>query len=295
MKFKFNALAAFLCTVFILSSCGSGSNNDKSGAFDEAQTLEEEITHLVSEDFPRPSEIPYLVMQTGAEYNQSLINSRANADAYIAKPDDAALNLGVYAADMGYLTSYEKTQESIEYFQTCKRIADELGIMNGFDPAMMDSVERNIGNREAVTKLLDKSVDQASQYMGNGANSKIGALIITGSFVESMYVATGIVNTYPKEAFADQNQRMQILTPLITLVLKQKTSVKEVRDMLTKVDQTSRVTQILKDWSELEAAYNALEPLQEQIRQNSGNLQFDDKTLAGVSRTIEKIRADITK
>jgi hypothetical protein len=264
MKFKFNALAALLCTLFILSSCGSGSNNDKSGAFDEAQTLEEEITHLVSEDFPTPSEIPYLVMQTGAEYNQLLLNSRENADAYIAKPDDAALNLGVYAADVGYLASY-------------------------------DSVESNMGNRDAVTRLLDKAVDQAAQYMGTGANSKIGALIITGSFVESMYLATGIVNTYPKAAFADQNQRMQILTPLITLVLKQRTSVKEVRDMLTKVDQTARVTKILSDWTELEAAYEALEPLQKQISQNAGTLQFDDQTLAGVSKTIEKIRADITK
>lgn len=295
MKFTFNAPVALLCTVFVLSSCGSGSNNDKSGDFDAAKTLEEEITHLVSEDFPRPSEIPYLVMQTGAEYNQLLINGRENVDTYISQPDEAALNLGVYAADMGYLASYDKTQESIEYFQTCKRIADELGIMSGFDPAMVDSVESNIGNREKLTSLLDKSVDQASQYMGTGANSKIGALIITGSFVESLYLATGIVNTYPKAAFTDQNQRMQILTPLIALVLKQKSSVAEVRDMLTKVDQTGRVTKILSDWKELEAAYTALEPLQEQIRKNSGTLQFDDQTLAGVSRTIERIRADITK
>lgn len=294
MKFQFNALAALLCTLFILSSCGSGSNSDKSGAFDEAQTLEEEITHLVSEDFPRPSEIPYLVMQTGAEYNQMLINSRSKVDAYITKPDDAALNLGVYAADMGYLASYDKTQESIEYFQTCKRVADELGIISGFDPAMVDSVESNIDNREALTSLLDKAVEQASQYMGNGANSKIGALIITGSFVESLYLATGIVNTYSKSTFPEQT-RMQILTPLITLVLNQKSSVKEVRDMLTKVDQTSRVTKILSDWTELEAAYTALEPIQEQIRTNPGNLQFNDQTLAGVSKTIDKIRADITK
>ncbi|MBL7850702.1 MAG: hypothetical protein JNN04_07360 [Cyclobacteriaceae bacterium] len=296
MKFKFNALYAILCTLFILSSCGgSKDGGDKTEAFDEAQTLEERITHLVSEDFPRPSEIPYLVMQTGAEYNQLLLNNQGNADAYITRPDDAALNLGVYAADMGYLASYDKTQESMEYFQTCKRIADELGIMSGFDPAMVDSVDKNIGNRVALTRLLDKAVDQASQYMGTGANSKIGALIITGSFVESMHLATGIVNTYPKEAFTDPKQRMQILTPIITLVLKQKSSVKEVRDMLTKVDQTSRVTKILKDWEELDAAYTALEPLQEQIHKNPGNLQFNDQTLAGISTTIEKIRADITK
>lgn len=294
MKLKFSALVASLATVFVLSSCGSGGNQsekDKS-AFD-AQTLEEDITHLVSEDFPKPSEIPYLIMQTGADYNQMLVNARTKVDGY-SEPDDAALNLGVYAADMGYLTSYDKTQESIDYFSTCKRLADDLGILNGFDQAMVDSVESNIGNKDKLTRLLDKAVAQASKYMGDGSNSKIGALIITGSFVESLYLSTGIVNTYSKDAFADKNQLMQVLTPIITMVISQDKSVSEVSAMLGKVDQTPRVTKLLQDWKELEAAYVALAPLKEQISKNAAGLSYDDKTLAAISQAIDKIRSDIT-
>lgn len=293
MKLKFSALAVSLATIFVMASCGSGGKSEKEKSAFDAQTLEEDITHLVSEDFPKPSEIPYLIMQTGADYNQMLVNARTKVDSY-TEPDDAALNLGVYAADMGYLTSYDKTQESIDYFATCKRLADDLGILNGFDQGMMDSVETNIGNKDKLTNLLDRAVAQASKYMGDGSNSKIGALIITGSFVESLSLSTGIVNTYSKDAFGDNKQLMQVLTPIITMVINQDKSVSEVSTMLGKVDQTPRVTRLLQDWKELEAAYAALAPLKEQISKNAAGLTYNDQTLAGISKAVDKIRSDIT-
>lgn len=295
MKLKLNALVLSLFTLLILASCGSGGNKDKSAEFDKAKSLDQQISDLISEDFPKPSEIPFLVMQTGAEYNQSLINTRENIESYIAQPDKAALNLGVYAADMGYLASYEKTQESIDYFQACKRLADELGIMNAFSPEMVQQVETNIGNRDSLTQILDSSVGEASKYMNNSSQSKLGAMIITGSFVESLYLATGIIKTYPKSSFNDARQRMQVLTPLVQIILNQRGSVAEVTNMLKKVDQTESVTAILKDFSELEASYSGLASLEEQIKKGDPNLTFTDETLAGITKTIEKIRADIVK
>jgi len=295
MKLKLSALVLSMVTLYILVSCGSGGNKDKSAEFDKAKSLDEQISDLISEDFPKPSEVPFLVMQTGAEYNQSLINTRDNIESYIAQPDKAALNLGIFAADMGYLASYEKTQESIDYFGACKRLADELGIMGSFSPEMVQQVEANIDNRDSLTQILDKAVGDASKYMNNSSQSKLGAMIITGSFVESLYLATGLVNTYPKSAFADAKQRMQVLTPLVQIILNQRTSVGEVSAMLKKVDQTEAVTAILKDFTALEASYNELAPLEAQIKKGDPNLTFTDETLAGVTSTIGKIRADIVK
>ncbi len=295
MKLKLNTLLLAVLALGILASCGSGAKKEDSSAFEDAKSLDEQITHLISDDFPKPSEIPYAIMQTGADYNQSLINGRENLENYIAQPDKAALNLGVYAADMGYLVAYDKTQETIDYFNLCKRIADELGIMGSFSPGMVQRVEGNIGNKDRLTEILDSAVNDASQYMGNNSQSKLGALIVTGSFVESLYLATGIIKTYPKEAFANPKQKMQVLTPLTILILKQRKSVSEVITMLKKVDQTESVTKIVKDFSELEASYASLAPLEEQIKSGDANLTFTDDTLAGITKTIEKIRSDIVK
>ncbi len=290
---KLHSLVTIIVVATFLFSCGGKPQDSKQ--LPDATTLETTITHLVSKDFPRPSEIPYLVMSTGADYNQTLINSRQNVDAYLAQPDKAALNLGVYAADMGYLASYEKTQESIEYFGSCRRIADELGIIQGFDPEMVKKVDSSIGNRDSLTAALDEAVDNATVYMNQGHNSKLGALIITGSFVESLFLATGIVKTYPKNAFADPNQGMNVLSGLISVVMKQHKAVAEVSSMLTKVDQSETVTQLIKDFADLQAAYDQLAPLRDQISKGDANLTFNDQTLAGVTKTIEKLRADIVK
>ncbi len=293
MKLKLNVLATFLCALFVLASCGGGKSDkdDKKKAFDDAKTLEEEITHLVSEDFPRPSEIPYLVMQTGADYNQSLINSRQGIDSYMANPEKSALNLGVYAADMGYLASYDKTQESIEYFNSCKQLADELGIIQGFDPAMVKRVETNIGQRDSLTKVLDEAVGKAAIYV-KSQYSKTGALIITGSFVESLFLATGIIKTYPKTAYKDA-----VLVELTKMVIKQSSSVDEVLQMLnnSKIEKTETVNMLIKDFTELQESYVPLKELQARIAKGDPKLTFNDQTLAGATKSIEKIRANIVK
>src|SRR4051812_17955584 len=99
-----------------LASCGSSSDdkNKNSKEFDEAGTLKEQIEEVVY-NIPSPSEIPYLLQATGAEFNEKLLNARQNVDKYTTRNEKASLNLGVYVADIGYLTSYDKTQEAIDY------------------------------------------------------------------------------------------------------------------------------------------------------------------------------------
>lgn len=283
---KLHSLVTLVVIAILLFACGKQKPAEQL----PTDTIEKTITHLVSKDFPRPSEIPYLVMSTGADYDQTLINTRQNVDAYLAQPDKAALNLGIYAADMGYLASYDKTQESIEYFGSCRRIADELGIIQGFDPEMLKKVESGIGNRDSLTAALDTAVNRASTYMNQGHNSKIGALIITGSFVESLYLATGIVKTQSKSP-----EGMQVLTRIIGLVMDQHEAVAEVTSMLNRVDQSETVTQLIKDFADLQAAYDQLAPLREQISKGDSKLTYTDQTLAGVTKTIEKLRSDIVK
>ena len=113
----------FLCVLLAagLASCGSSSDdkNKNSDEFDEAsETLKEQIEEVVY-NIPSPSEIPYLLQATGAEFNETLVNPRSKADQYTTRNDKAALNLGVYVADIGYLTSYDKTQDAIDYLSAC--------------------------------------------------------------------------------------------------------------------------------------------------------------------------------
>ncbi|MDH4091369.1 MAG: hypothetical protein OEV24_12915 [Cyclobacteriaceae bacterium] len=294
---KFNQLIQFSFSTLIaisLASCGtSSSDRDKnSDEFNEAkESLPGQIEELVY-NIPSPSEIPYLLQRTGAEFNESLLNSRSKADQYTSRTDKSALNLGVYAADIGYLSTYDKTQQAIDYLGTAKDLADGLGVIGSFDVQVLQQFEANISNKDSLTSLLDETINKTQMFLKDNNRNKLAAMVITGSFVEGLYISTQLVRTYPKDLLPTDAKNL-VLTPLIRIILDQKSSVSEVNKMLAAAEQTEEITSIQADLKSLEAAYAALN-IEEQIKNNKANLVLSDKNLVEITNIVEKIRKGIT-
>jgi hypothetical protein len=254
------------------------------------QQLEELIYNI-----PSPSEIPYLLQATGAEFNESLINPRTKVDQYASRTDKAALNLGVYAADIGYLSSYDKTQQAIDYLNSAKTLADNLGVIGSFDVEVLQRFEANISNKDSLTRLLDRTIKQTQSYLADDKRNKLSALVVTGSFIEGLYISTGLVKSYPKDLLPDDARNL-VLTPIIRVILDQKKSVSDMVKMLTStsVEQTEPITTIASDLKALEAAYSSLN-IEEQIKNNKANLVLSDKNLIEITNIVEKIRTSITE
>ena len=292
---KYNPfLTSILVLVMILSACGPSKDKktDGSDEFEDAEkSLKKQLPDVVN-NLPNPTEIPYLLYATGAEFNASLINDKSKAQQYGAKTEKAALNLGVYTADIGYLSSYEKTQETIDYINACKGLADNLGIMGSFDLEIMKKFEANVANKDSMASLLNQTIKKADKYLRDDSRNKLALLIVTGSFVEGLYISTSLVKSYPKDLSpADRNL---ILTPVMRIILKQKNSVGDLIKMLESVEQVDPVTSILSDLKVLESHYNELN-IDEQIKNNRGDLILTDKNLIEITNTAEKLRMSITE
>jgi len=296
MKFTHPTNLVFSTLIAIgLASCGSSSSDkDKnSSEFKEAEeSLKEQIEDVIY-NIPPPSEIPYLLQATGAEFNESLVNPRTKVDQYASRTDKAALNLGVYAADIGYLSSYDKTQEAIDYLNSTKTLADNLGIIGSFDVEILQKFEANISNKDSLTRLLDRTIKKAENYLADDNRNKLSALVVTGSFVEGLYIATGLIKSYPKDLLPDDARNL-VLTPLIRVVLDQKKSASDLLKMLSGVEQTEPIATIVTDLKSLEGAYNALN-IEEQIKNNKANLVLTDKNLIDITTIVEKMRKIITE
>jgi hypothetical protein len=278
----------------VLGSCGT-STEDKTSSqeFDEAndETLKSRIDTLAHK-IPPPSEIPYMLQATGAEFNQGLINSREKVDQYTTRNDKAALNLGVYAADIGYLTSYDKTQEAIDYLTACKTLSDNLNLIGTFDAELLQKFEQNISNKDSLTHLLDRTIKKSENFLKDDSRNKLSSLVIAGSFIEGLYIATGLIKSYPKNILPDDNRNL-ILTPLMRVVLEQKNSVSELIQLLSAAEQTDNVTAIVADLKNLEETYQKLN-IEEQIKNNRADLVLTDKNLEGITTAIENLRKRIT-
>lgn len=297
MKFKHPFyFLMFAQVTFGLMSCGSSTSDkvNNSEEFKEAQkeTLKQQIEDVVY-NIPSPTEIPYLLQATGADFDQGLVNPRTKVDQYATRHDKAALNLGVYSADVGYLASYEKTQDAISYLSTTKTLAENLNVIGAFDADVLKKFEENITNKDSLTRLLDSTIKKTEDFLKDDNRNKLAALVITGSFVEGLYISTGLVKNYPKSALPEDKRNL-ILTPIMQIILQQKKSVTELKNMLSALEQTEPVATIVEDLRKLEAAYANLN-IEEQIKNNKANLVLTDKNLVEITSITEKLRQSIVE
>ena len=282
-----------LLSMGVFISCGGGktdSNND-AAEFDAAkESLKENIEGVII-NIPSPAELPYLLQATGADFNMALINSKESADKYMSTFDKAAMNLGIYAADIGYLSSYEQTQEALDYLQVAKQLADHLGVVDAVDQVVLERFETNIDEKDSLFKIINSAIENVDQYLKTEARNRVAALVTTGSFIEGLFVSTELVRTYPKDLLPDDARNL-ILTPVIKIILDQEKSVTELIKLIESLPQDELTIKINADLVSLKENYASL-AMDDQIKNNRADLMLTDETLTDITATINKMRNDI--
>lgn len=298
MNYKtLGSISLSLLLVIGLVACGSQQGSeDKSDTSEEFEQAESDLKGQIKDvvyEIPSPSEIPFLLEATGAEFNETLINDRNRVDEYATRNDKAALNLGVYAADIGYLVSYDKVQEALNYMTAAKKLADNLGISGSFNQDLIKRFENNLSRKDSLAYLLNETINETENYLKDDNRTKLAALVITGSFVEGLYISTELIKTYPKDILPDDSRNL-VLTPLIRVVLEQEKALEDLVKMLETIEKTNPVDQLIGNLKELEEQYAALK-IQEQIKNNRADLVLTDETLAEITSKVAEIRNSITE
>ncbi len=292
MKIKslvLNALSMALLGTLI--ACG-GSSEDTSKESAEFDAAKEELKQKIEEvtyKIPSPTEVPYLIEATGADYNADLLNPKEAVDNYLTTFTRAAVNLGIYASDVAYLSTYGKTQESLDYLQTIKKLADHLGVISAIDEIALKRFENNIDSKDSLEVLINETVDNVDKYLKNEQRNKVAALVTAGSFVEGLYISTTLVKTYPKDLLPEA-QRNIILTPVIKIILDQRVGIAETIKLLESVESDEEVVQLIADFNALLKSYEELN-IEEQIKNNQADLMLSDETLKSITKQVDKIRA----
>jgi len=285
-----------LFVVAIAASCGQATKEEsKENNADDFKKAEEEVLDQIETlafDVPTPSEIPFLLEQTGAEFNESLVNDIAKIEGYEITNDVAAMNLGVYATDMGYLISYDKVQEALNYLSSTKNLADHLGVSASVNVDLLKRFEANLGNKDSLSNILDEAIGETDVFLKDDNRNRIAALLITGSFVEGLYIATELVKTYPKDILPE-DARVLVLTPLIRVILDQEKSLNDIISLLSTVDQANPVGDIKTQLDELNGLYKSLN-IQDQIKESNPQKVINDATLITITEKVNQIRNSIT-
>ncbi|MCK5822548.1 MAG: hypothetical protein KAG95_00990 [Bacteroidales bacterium] len=148
---------------------------------------------------PSPYQLALLVKQVGTKYNNGLLNPTKNQANY-SSTFKKALNLGVYGADLTYLNIYEQIPDAVNYFSVIKTLSQDLALTNAFAPEIFNSIEKNMGNKDSLLYLFSNTYRKADAFLKNNERNQVAVLIITGGWVEGLYLLT---QTYKENKNSD--------------------------------------------------------------------------------------------
>ncbi|HEC42796.1 MAG TPA: hypothetical protein ENI20_08225 [Bacteroides sp.] len=180
--------------LFSISACKNQKTSESGTNAADATEMIEGKDALIKEisDYPLPTsfEVTTMLIEAGASYILNLCNHVDNVDKYI-NLKSKALNLGVYGADLSYAATYKQTQETMQYLSASAKLIDELQI-GSFDEALVNEVESNVDDVDALITLISDSFYKTYEYLNNNEQDELSILVMAGSWIEAFYISTQI-------------------------------------------------------------------------------------------------------
>ena len=286
--------ASFLSTMV---SCGGGSSKSTAEdvAFEDAEKKIVTDMDQVIHDLPSPTEVPYMLQATGADFNKDIINGLERLPKYLTNEDESALNLGIYATDMGYLISYKQLEDATDYLESSQKLAESLGVASVFSVATIEKFQSNLDNPDSLNKILNKSITDVEDRLESADRVSVAALILAGSFVEGLYLAVEVIETYPTDVL-DEETRNLILEPLVKVVLDQEKPLLDVIGLLKDLPEDDIIDHMISELEVLRVLYETdLAEVEKKIAENTGDFMLTESDLSGIRTEVKRIRTDIVE
>ncbi len=249
-KFKSQVFALSAVAVFAFSCGGEESTVETVETETVTEKKDPNKAQLLEIDgkvfsIPSPIQTALLIKKAGTNYNKDMLNTPSKVTNYSTN-FKKAINLGIYGADLGYVTLYDQTQDAISYLTAIKTIADDIGVSSAFDMALVERFEKNIGNQDSLLALVSDAYKSSDRYLKNNQQNDIGGLILAGGWIESLYFAT---------TAAEMTSEQKI----IERIAEQKTTLYNLIKLLTPYYSKPEFTSLIDDLMELNEMFEDVE------------------------------------
>lgn len=207
-------------SVFLLTSCGVGGNESNLSAADSAalKSNQQKATKVFI-SIPSPLEMTNMIKSTGVRFDKSCLNPASNVAKYNSTLSQA-INLGIYSADLSYCSTFDQAQDAMQYMGTCKKLADQIGVIGGLSENTIDRLEKNVNNKDSLLNLVSETYASTDAYLKENDRASLSAVIVAGGWLEATYLSTRLAKSNPSntaimERIAEQKE---ILSNLVSLL-----------------------------------------------------------------------------
>ncbi len=257
----------------------------------EVYAANKAVVDRIVNSFPSPVEVAAIIKNLDVPFSKR----------YLADPDiidnydtnfKKAFGLGVLSADLGYLNVYERTTEIVQYLSSIKRLADDLRIGQFFDFQSFKRLATSSDNLDSLIFLSLNSFTQMNQYLQENARGNLSLLMVTGVWIESLYLMTQVYKDQPddhlRELIGDQKTLFTILYQGLKLYNNDE-YFKQLLHEFKKLDKIySQITITYKKLNVQKVTNNDSIPVFEQ--QETSVINMTDQQLHDLINITEQVR-----
>ncbi len=139
-----------------------------------------------------PVEITAIFNRLGIPNDNSILNPVTNANLYTSNAR-AAINLGVYGVDFGYVKIFGIGQVMIDYVLTIRELCEKLGIPEKFLFEPIRKLESGMSDPDTVMALVTRSYKDIENHLRLDGRESTAGLMLMGGWVEALYITTHLL------------------------------------------------------------------------------------------------------
>jgi hypothetical protein len=228
-----------------------------------------------------------LIQKSGVTYNKEILNLSNKVNTY-SNEYVRALNLGIYGADLGYVSMYNQTQDAIGYLAAVKQLADKLGVSAAFDVNTMKRIETNIANKDSMLMLVGIAYRASDAYLKSNQRTEISSLILTGGWIESMHFS---LTAYKQKKSDEIKYRIAEQKQALNSIIKLLAS----HNMPDASKLSTQLAELLKIYEGINFKYTFVAPVTDSIKKmtyiNSTNeVTVSQEQVDQIDAKIQEIR-----
>jgi len=292
-------LLSIIAGAVSLSSCGDSTTTStddpvvKPPVITNKVDSSDQLITIGGEVFvvPSPIQTADLIAKSSAQFNGDILNSLENKSKY-SSTFQKSLNMGIYGADLGYITVYKMTNKSTGYLKTVVGIANEIGLGNAFNEELANKISESMADEGKMLQLVSEAYKTADDYLKENKKDDIASLVIIGGWLESVHFACNVALETGEQ-------------PIIERIADQKTVLNTVLKMLKKFrddedydDLAVELEDLQSLFDEITFTYEFVDPVTNEVEKSTTfkskhKVTISTEQVQAISDKIKEIRNEI--
>ncbi|PKP21466.1 MAG: hypothetical protein CVU05_06730 [Bacteroidetes bacterium HGW-Bacteroidetes-21] len=233
---------------------------------------DETVPSLTTIKVPSPVELYMFMYNAGLKFEKTLLNPADRSSKYVTTYKKS-LNFGIYASDLAYCTVFKQNKETFSYFSTTKKLADDLGLTEGFDEAIVKRIDQNISNSDSLYKITNDSYSNATSFIEQQGQGALLPLMLTGAWIESVNIASKSIKTFS----ADDE--------IVLLIADQQFLLESILEMFESIPEEDNFPELVDKLKDIQQSFDKL--------YDNADVRITQKQYDEIVTKVKILRAEI--